>query len=251
MARRNYRVTIHEPILARALIIFSILSTVALVALASSCGLPTVTYLYPPDISVDKAALSVSNDPNNYDSSEGSSQTYKGIEIYYRVYTSSSAAASIIVTLNSLADSYGDEPDSFISAATGTYKFSRLRNTYSSTTPLIPIEADDASRYYIAFSSVSDWTLTDENGDSMNDGNGHDISKITRTLDSNPNSSSLSFYEKDFNVSASATDSDYAGSASASASDTLFFAVSYGIDQSTVGQIVFSAPYIASSYAEY
>lgn len=232
-----------------------ILSTVIIMFLFSSCGLPTVTYLYPPSyFSVDSAGLSVNNDISNYDDSEGSSQTYKGIEIYYRVYSSTIAAESVIATLTTLADSYSDEPDSFMSAATGTYKFSRLRNTYSSTTPLIPMDADDASRYYIAFSSTADWALTDENGSTLTDGSANDISKITRTLDSNPNTSSLSFFEKDFNVGASATDSDFAGSVSTTLSDTVyivFFAVSYGIDQSTVGQTVYSAPYIASSYASY
>ena len=96
--------------------------------------------------------------------------------------------------------------------------------------------------------------MTDENGNKLTDLYGNDISQITRTLDSNPNSSSLHFYEKDFNVGAASTDSDFAGSSSTSSSDTVyivFFAVSYGIDQSTVGQTVYSAPYVSSFVVSY
>jgi hypothetical protein len=233
----------------------SILSTVALSLLITSCGLPTVTYLYPPSyFSVENSGISVKNDIKNHDDSEGSTQTYKGIELYYRVYSSEPAAVSTISTLNSLASNYADEPDSFISAATSTYKFSRLRNTHSSTSPLIPIDASDDSRYYLTFSATSNWTLADENGVLLTDNDSNDISQVTRTLDSNPNASSLSFFEKDFNVGATSTDSDFWGSASTSTSDTVyivFFAVSYGIDQSTVGQAVYSAPSVATSPIEY
>jgi len=233
-----------------------ILSTVALSLLIASCGLPTVTYLYPPVyFSVDNSGIGVKNDSNNYDDSEGSAQTYRGIEIYYRVFSSATSAASVIDSLNSIASSYSDEPDTFISVATGTsYKFSRLRNTYSSTTPLIPIDASDESQYYLSFSRSANWTLTNENGVALTDSDGNDISQITRTLDSNPNVSSLSFFEKDFNVGTASSDYDFAGTVSTTSSDTVyivFFAVSYGIDQNTVGQTVYSAPYIASSYAAY
>lgn len=240
---------------SRRYVILFILSTVAISLFMASCGLPTVTYLYPPVyFSVDNSGIAVKNDSNNYDASEGSAQTYKGIEIYYRVYSSSTAAASTITSLNSLASTYSDEPDSFMSAATGTYKFSRLRNTYISTAPLIPIGASDESRFYLTFSSTADWSLTDEDGNLLTDGDGNDVSQVTRTLDSNPNLSSLSFFDKDFNVGNASIDSDFAGSASTSSSDTVyivFFSVSYGLDQSTVGQTVYSAPSIATSPVEY
>ncbi len=242
--------------LVRHRFISIILSTVTFCLLIASCGLPTVTYLYPPvSFSVDNSGIGVKNDSNNHDDSEGSAQTYRGIEIYYRVFSSAATAASVIDSLNAIASSYSDEPDTFISAATGTsYKFSRLRNTYSSTTPLIPIDASDESQYYLSFSRSSDWTLTNENGVALTDTGGNDISGITRTLDSNPNASSLSFFEKDFNVGTASSDYDFAGSVSTTSSDTVyivFFAVSYGIDQNTVGQTVYSAPYIGSSYAAY
>ena len=221
-----------------------ILSTVLLLAAISSCGLPTVTYLYPPiDFSVDSSGLSVKNDISNYDASEGSTQTYRGIEIYYRIYPSATAATSAIGTLNTLAASYADNPDSFINLVAGaTYKFSRLRKKTSTTQPLVQLAADDGSGYYINFSKSVDWALSDENGNV--------ISSITRTLDSNANNSNLSFFEKDYNVG----DYDFAGSSNATSTTQVyivFFAVSYGIDQSTVGQPVYSAPYVASSYAEY
>lgn len=221
-----------------------ILSTVLLIATFSSCGLPTVTYLYPPvDFSVDSSGLSVKNDILNYDSAEGGTQTYRGIEIYYRIYPSAAAATSAIATLNTLASTYKNDPDSFVSLVAGsTYKFSRLRKKASTAQPLIQLAADDGRGYYINFSKSIDWSLSDENGNVISD--------VTRTLDSNANNSNLSFFEKDYNVG----DYDFAGSGNATPTTQVyivFFAVSYGIDQNTVGQTVYSAPYVASSYAEY
>jgi len=223
-----------------------ILSTVIITFLFSSCGLPTVTYLYPPeDLTVNEGILTVKNNSNNYDDSEASSQTYRGIEIYYRVYTSDPTA--IITTLNTLAATYKDEPESFLSLTTGTtYKFSRLRIKDTSAAPLISIDAADESAFSIYFDKKAlsdDWRLTDENSNL--------ICYVTRTLDSNANISSLSFPDKDFNSG----DFDFSGS-TISSSDIdvfiVFFAVSFGVDQnSTVGQTVYSAPYIASSYATY
>lgn len=229
----------------RAGALLGVLSTVLFFSIFASCGLPTVTYLYPPkDLTVDKRAkiLSVKNNSYNYDDSEGSTQTYRGIEVYYRVYDSDTKADAAITNLNALADTYTDDPDSFMSYAESTYKFSRLRKSDTSAQPLISIDAADESYYYINLDIYSNWRLTDDNSTVL--------SYITRTLDNNTNSSSLSFFDKDFNSG----DFDFAGTTSTSTSDTVyivFFAVSYGIDQSTVGQTVYSAPYVASSYAEY
>lgn len=55
--------------------------------------------------------------------------------------------------------------------------------------------------------------------------------------------------KKDFN----AGDDDYNGT-TGSGSDTYYivlFSVSYGLDQSTIGQTVYSMPYIPTSYVEY
>lgn len=224
-----------------------ILSTVALSLIVTSCGLPTVAYLYPPkDLTVQDNILSVKNNSRNYDDSEGTDQTYLGVEVFYRVYDSETAAENSIANLQSLSDTYTDDPDSFVTYAKSTYKFSRLRKKDTSASPLISIDAADESTYNIYFDKKAisdDWRLTDENSNV--------ICYVTRTLDSNANTSSASFPEKDFQYG----DSDYSGSTIASSDSDVFivfFAVSFGVDQNgTVGQNVYSSPDIASSYATY
>ncbi len=228
----------------------SIVICLAFALLAAGCGLPTVAYLYPPQyMSVDNAGLSVKNDPRNYESSEGTSQTYKGIEIFYRIYQNENAASAMVsTTLPDLVDSYADNPDSLMSLLSGSsYKFSRLRNSYSRSEPLIPIDASDESSFYINISSTADWLLTDDSNTPLLDSSSNDISIMVRTLDST--SSDVRFSEKDFN----AGDDDYNGT-TGSSSDTYYivlFSVSYGLDQSTIGQTVYSMPYIPTSYVEY
>jgi len=227
----------------------SIVICLAFALLAAGCGLPTVAYLYPPDMSVDSAVIRVANDSRNYESSEGTSQTYKGIEIFYRIYQNeNSASAMVSTTLPDLVDSYADNPDSLMNLLTGSsYKFSRLRNSYSRSEPLIPIDASDESSFYINISSTADWVLTDDSSIPLLDSSSNDISIIVRTLDST--SSDVRFFEKDFNSG----DDDYNGT-TGSGSDTYYivlFSVSYGLDQSTIGQTVYSMPYIPTSYVEY
>jgi len=228
----------------------SIVICLAFALLAAGCGLPTVAYLYPPmGMDVKNSVISVANDSRNYESSEGTSQTYKGIEIFYRIYQNeNSASAMVSTTLPDLVDSYADNPDSLMSLLTGSsYKFSRLRNSYSRSEPLIPIDASDESSFYINISSTADWLLTDDSNTPLLDSSSNDISIMVRTLDST--SSDVRFFEKDFN----AGDDDYNGT-TGSSSDTYYivlFSVSYGLDQSTIGQTVYSMPYIPTSYVEY
>lgn len=177
----------------------SIVICLAFALLAAGCGLPTVSYLYPPqDMSVENAIISVANDSRNYESSEGTSQTYKGIEIFYRIYQNeNSASAMVSTTLPDLVDSYADNPDSLMNLLTGSsYKFSRLRNSYSRSEPLIPIDASDESSFYINISSTSDWVLTDDSSTPLLDSSSNDISIMIRTLDST--SSDVRFFEKRF-----------------------------------------------------
>lgn len=200
------------------------------------CGLPTVTYLYPPiDMTVNDTIVSVQNDARNYEASEGSSQTFRGLEIFYRVYQNEASAAASLATLNSLADTYSSDPESFIAAATNdTYKFLRLRSSATKGAPLLSIDASDSSDYYLNLNLDSDWTLS--NG-----------LTIIRNLDTS--TSYTSFYLKDF-VSG---DDDFNGSTILS-TDTVyivFFSVSYGVDQTTVGETVYSLPTIPSNYASY
>jgi len=219
----------------------SIVICLAFALLVAGCGLPTVAYLYPPDMDVNNTIISIQNDSRNYESSEGSSQTYRGVEVFYRVFQNETSASTITATLNDYLGTYSDNPDGFINLVTGsTYKFGRLRNSNNRSQPLIPIDASDGSTFYIQlkdFNSASDWILTDSNNVPLSSGS-VDISHIIRTLDSS--SSETSFYKKDFKAS----DDDYSGS-TGSVTDTyyiIFFAVSYGIDQATVGQTVYSIP---------
>lgn len=228
----------------------SIVICLAFALLVAGCGLPTVAYLYPPmDMDVKNSVISVANDSRNYESSEGTNQTYKGIEIFYRIYQDANVASTMVsTTLPDLVDSYADNPGSLMSLLTGSsYNFSRLRNSYSRSEPLIPIDASDESSFFININSTADWLLTDDSSTPLLDSNSNDISIIVRTLDST--SSNISFYEKDFNTG----DDDYNGTGGNS-SDIYYivlFSVSYGQDQSEIGQTVYSMPYIPTSYVEY
>lgn len=209
-----------------------------LVAALSGCGLPTVTYLYPPQnfFFSGSATISVQNDSRNHEASEGTSQTFKGIEIFYRIYQDSAAASSMLSILGNLSQSYDGNPDRFMAAATGnTYKFVRLRNLNDQIQPLIPInDATDESIYSIDLNGTSDWVLTNTSA------------KIIRTISTVSNKS---FFSRDFRTD----DDDYSGT-TASAGSTyyvVFFAVSYGQDQVTVGQNVYSMPAIPGSIATY
>ncbi|MFA5852254.1 MAG: hypothetical protein WC820_06110 [Spirochaetales bacterium] len=225
-------------------ILFSI--TILSFLFAASCGMPTVTYLYPPAMDLNNTVLRVENNPLNYESSEGSTQTYRGIEIYYRIYQDSLSADNATSALTNEIDYYSTDPEGFLSLAAGnSYKFVRLRYAQSySGTPLIPLSANDANGYYIQlFPSQSvNWQLTDAAGNPLGT---TDKSTIIRSLVTS--SSNTSFYNKIFMPG----DEDYAGTAG-SPSDTYFiafFAISYGKDSTTIGLPVYSLPEIVSYVA--
>ncbi|MGB4587340.1 MAG: hypothetical protein WBH66_09890 [Rectinemataceae bacterium] len=221
--------------------LFRLLTCLILVfAALSGCGLPTVTFLYPPQnfFFSGNATLSVQNTNLNYDASEGANQTFKGIEIFYHIYQDSTTASSMLAMLGTLSDSYDGNPDRFIEVVTGTsYRFVRLRNSVDRIQPLLALSAADENIYSIQLNGDSNWTLND----------GLSTYDVIRTI--NTISSDDRFYIRDFNVD----DDDYSGTASSSRSlyYIVFFAVSYGQDQVTVGQNVYSMPYIPSSFATY
>jgi len=227
--------------MARALSALLFLSLLFL----AGCGLPTVTYLYPPlDMTVDSNIVKVHNNSNNYEASEGINQTFKGIELFYRVYQNESTASAALAPLGSLADTYSSDPESFIAIATNdTYRFLRLRNSKTTIAPLLALAATDDNDYYLNLNSATDWTLTDSSNTSVfTDG-----STIIRDLDTS--TSNTSFYLKDF----MAGDDDFNGS-TINTGDTVyivFFSISFGVDQTTVGQTVYSVPYIPTTYASY
>lgn len=215
--------------------------------LLSGCGFPTVTYLYPPSITLSGSIISVRNDKRNYEASEGVDQTYQGIEIFYRIYQNELTASSIFdTTLPDLRGRYDKEPDTFIDIAVNTYGFMRLRNSETSGPPLIPIAANNEDLYYLQLKTDSDWLLTDQYSNPLFDG-AADISKIIRSLTTS--TSDTSFFKRDFK----ANDDDYSGSTVEGQPEyyIVFFAVSYGKDQTTVGQAVYSIPQIPNNYAKY
>lgn len=221
--------------------LFRLLTCLILVfAALSGCGLPTVTFLYPPQnfFFSGNATLSVQNTNLNYDASEGANQTFKGIEIFYHIYQDYQDASNMLLTLGNLSKDYEGNPDQFIEVITGTsYRFVRLRNSVDRIQPLLALSsAADENIYSIQLNGISNWTL--------NDGlSTYDVIRTINTL------SDDRFYVRDFNTG----DDDYNGTASSSGSPyyIVFFAVSYGQDQTTVGQNVYSMPYIPSSFATY
>ena len=211
-----------------------LLCSAAFILLLSACGLPTVAFLYPPIIDVQNSIIRLNNDSRNYEASEGASQTYRGIELFYRIYQDRNSADEILTALANLSASYDGAPDSFMSIATGsTYKFRRLRDSNAlDQQPLLSISASDESNFDLDLTS-GDWTF----------GIG---STIIRNIATTANTS---FYKKDFETG----DDDYAGSTSSPTATyyIVLFAVSFGIDQTTVGQTVYSMPAVPANYVSY
>jgi len=204
----------------------------------SACGLPTVSYLYPPSLNVGSASIQIQNNILNNDPLEGDNQTFKGVEIYYRIYQDVTTASSLLATLGQLRDNYDNYPDTFISIATETHKFRRLIDSEypDRQSPLLPIGANDGSMYYLSLSGNSDWTLSKESTQ---------LFMVMRNIST---ASDKSFYNRDFN----AYDEDYDGTTTTNPSVYIvFFAISYGTDQTTIGQPIYSMPWVPANYVTY
>jgi len=216
----------------------------------NGCGLPTVAYLYPPeDMTVDNGIVAILNNSNNYDASDG---TFLGYEIYYRIYQSPIDASTMLTKLESLKSSYADAPDSFMNAATGSgYKFARLRNSYNNTAPLIPVAISMDIYYYLTLNGNSDWALTDANNEPLF-GTATEAAQKRNLVIRNitvTGTSQTSFYRKYYQTD----EADYAGSTAGTSDEyyIVFFGVAYGTDQTTIGQPVYSMPFIPTNYAKY
>jgi hypothetical protein len=224
------------------------LALMSIVVVLKACGLPTISYLYKPTVfTVDNATISVTHSILNYEVSEGIDQSYKGLEIFYHIYDTQEQAAEILTTLSNHASTYAENPDSFIKIATGTnLNFQRMRNTLTSSEPLIPIDnPQNDQSYYIDIKSNAYWIIKDSAGNSLTDGS-LDISNIIRTI---ANRTPVGFHEKDFLVG----DSDYTQKNSFSP-DTVYivcFTVSFGTDINTLGAVLYSDPLIGSNYITY
>jgi len=195
----------------------------------SGCGISTTAYLYPPaSLVVSGSQITVQNDGANYEPSEGSNQTFLGIDIYYRIFQNSSVAESRRNQLSSWSAMYDGNPDSFISSAESA-GFRVMRKTSTSSRPTIALaDASDESLHTII---TSTWIL---------DGG----VQVVRDGYTSPK---RDFSEKIF----SSTDQDYEGADSSGVGTfyIVLFVVSYGED--TIGAAVYSDPVVATSILEF
>lgn len=210
-----------------------------LIVLVVSCGLPSVPYLHPPsDFDVSPSSIKITNNMENFQASEGSDQSYRGLEIYYHAYESPSAAAIAHSQLENLASSYEKSSSSYIKIVTGTtYKFKRLRNANFDSPALIPVVNPALPvSYYINISQTGFWRITDDNNvhfPSGDTGLSSIIRNVANRVPANPG-----FHAMDFQSG----DEDYTGSSLPSTVYILMFGVSYGLDPMTIGVPIYSAP---------
>jgi hypothetical protein len=211
--------------------------------LGVSCGLPSVPYLYPPsEFDVSSSSIKIKNNMDNYQASEGGSQSYRGLEIYYHVYESLSSAALAYSQLAALASSYENYPSTFIKNVTGSnYRFQRLRNANSNSPALIPVVNPALPvSYYINLSKTSNWRITDENSAYFPSGDAA-LSTIIRNV-TNRVPDDASFHAMDFRSG----DEDYTGASFPDTVYILMFGISYGQDPVTIGVPIYSAPSLDS-----
>ncbi len=194
----------------------------------AGCGISTTAYLYAPlNFSITPSAISIRNNGLNYEPSEGSDQTFLGIDIYYRIFQNRQDAETALSTVSSLRDGYLGNPDAFINYVEAQEDFCYMRKAATSARPGLEISpASDESPHTI---DTSSWKL---------DGTVQLVRNISRPENS--------FLEKNFNED----DQDYEGSTSIGGTFSMvLFAVSYG--QDTIGAPVYSNPVVASSILEF
>ncbi len=205
------------------------------------CGLPTYLYLYPPSDFDDssESQLTLEHNISNYDSTEGSDQSFKGYEIYYRAYDSPETAQDEINSLVTNASTYEGYPDSFMTYATTTLDFVRLRFISSNESPLLSISNPSNSAYfYINLNADIDWTLNDEDNNILN----YFARNITSDFSTRGSFFTSSNYENG--------DDDYEGSDAPAAIYFAFYAVAFGSDSETF-ETVYSDPVVIDSYLSY
>jgi hypothetical protein len=199
----------------------NIIFALFLVTLIAGCGISTSAYLFSPlRFDVSNSQLSVQNDGANYEASEGSAQTFKGIDIFYKIFQDNARASVELTQLNDWTSIYYGNPEAFISRAK-TNGFIPMRKDSTAMQPLIGLVATDESLHTI---ETSNWKL---------DGSVQVVRNITRSQNS--------FLEKNF----ADDDPDYNGANSIGGGTfyMVLFAVSYGED--TIGAPVYSDPFIA------
>lgn len=199
----------------RGFLLCAAATVLALSIVLSGCGLENIPYYDPPIFSYDGTILTL-RDNGNVSADDSS---FKGYEVFYRVYTSSGTAESIQETLTTYAASVTDgdmEPDTFMTYAENL-GFVRMRRGSDSSAPLIA--PTDTSNYYIQLPQDQDWYIWQDGVSAQ--------TAVARTISS---TSRLSFYKaSNYNSG----DADFAGTATPSTGTTLyfvFFAAGYWIN---------------------
>ena len=198
--------------------------TILIVGIALSlygCGISTTIVLFPPEIVVSSSQISIWNDSANYEPSEGLDQTFKGIEIFYRIFKDSTDANAATDTLNQKISYYPNDPHEFMNFATGEQqKFLRMRSSTNTISPLLTISATDTNQYTI---KLSTWEMNDISN-----------TKVIRNINrfNNTNFEDRYFLQ---------TDEDYSGPNSIKEGDYFIvcFAVAYG---EYIGEEFYSIP---------
>lgn len=204
---------------------------------AGSCGLPKILYLYPPlsFSAFGGNTVTLVHNPQNYDALEGANQSFKGYEIYYRIYDTESKAQNDIILINKKLDTSPNSPDIVMSYAATMLKFIRMKNSAISSQPLVTISnPENDSQFNLTLHQDSEWSISSETLAASIDVV-RSIADITRQ----------SFYNKSNYLS---SDIDYSGSTDSPDSlYAVFFAVAYANDPETIGQIVYSNPVVISA----
>lgn len=217
--------------------LFGLLLPFLVSIIAGSCGLPKTLYLYPP-LSFSASGsntVMLDHNPQNYDALEGANQSFKGYEIYYRIYDTENTASSDISLLSNRINTFYDSPDRVMSYATGTLKFVRMKNSTTSSQPLISVSTPaNPSQFVLTLNQVGNWTITNTATDASFD--------VVRTI---LDSSRQSFSQKSNYL---VQDPDYSGAAdNPDPIYVVFFAVAYANDPEAIGQMVFSIPAVINT----
>ena len=212
--------------------LFSLLLLFLVSIIAGSCGLPKNLFLEPPLSFYASGGNMVilDHNPLNYDPFEGANQSFKGYEIYYRIYETEITATKDISLINDKITDYPNSPDIVMNYAAETLKFIRVRNkTTDIPPPLITIaNPENGAQFELTLNQDSEWSISDVT--------------VVRTI---VDVTRQSFYKKSNYLF---SDIDYAGSTdSPNSIYAVFFAVAYANDPETIGGIVYSFPAVINS----
>jgi hypothetical protein len=212
----------------------------ACLCLLAGCGLETTIYYNQPTFVNSGGAFKLTHNTANTDSS------FRGYNLYYRVYQSSTDATAIVSYISStLQDTNNYTPASAVSLLTGSRGFVRIlagnsnTNTKSDSVPLYPIPNTALATYFSLIpdrtTSTTDWYYTVDGA-------------------TTPQTTVVRNNGLTFNSQYATSDIDYVGATSALTGDTVYiviFAVAYGFDfSSSSSPVIYSLP-VCADYLPY